>query len=148
MYIALISIIIFVCVLLVLVVLSQNSKGGGLSGQFGGAGASQLMGVKRTGDLLEKLTWGFAIALVVLTLASHMVIDNNEAATTIRSVNQERAAQTQSAPAAVAPATTLPNAEGTQPANAEQPAVATPEAEIATPQNDPLTETPAETPAE
>jgi len=48
MYIALVSIIIFICVLLVLVVLSQNSKGGGLSGQFGGAGASQLMGVNRT----------------------------------------------------------------------------------------------------
>ena len=148
MYIALISIIIFICVLLVLVVLSQNSKGGGLSGQFGGAGASQLMGVKRTGDLLEKLTWGFAIALVVLTLASHMVIDRNNTATSVRSVNQERAAQTQTAPPAIAPATSLPNAEGTQPANAEQPAVATPEAEIATPQNDPLTETPEETPAQ
>src|SRR3954467_14850743 len=74
MYIALISIIIFICVLLVLVVLSQNSKGGGLSGQFGGAGASQLMGVKRTGDLLEKLTWGFAIALVVLTLSVTLVM--------------------------------------------------------------------------
>lgn len=147
MYIALISIIIFICVLLVLVVLSQNSKGGGLSGQFGGAGASQLMGVKRTGDLLEKLTWGFAIALVVLTLASHMIIDKNDnAAGAPRSVNQERAAQ---APAPAAPAATLPQAGGTQPANADQPAVATPEAEIATPQNNaPLTETPEEKPAQ
>ena len=146
MYIALISIIIFICVLLVLVVLSQNSKGGGLSGQFGGAGASQLMGVKRTGDLLEKLTWGFAIALVVLTLASHMVIDKNDNSGAPRSINKERAAQAPAAP--TAPATTLPQAGGTQPANAEQPTVATPEAEIATPQNDPLTETPEEKPAQ
>ncbi|PVY42456.1 preprotein translocase subunit SecG [Pontibacter virosus] len=92
MYIALISIILFICVLLILVVLAQNPKGGGLSSQFGGGGASQLMGVKRTGDLLEKLTWGFAIALVVLTLGTHMMIDTS-ADTTIRSVNEERARQ-------------------------------------------------------
>src|SRR6478609_10913615 len=128
MYIALVSIIIFICVLLVLVVLSQNSKGGGLSGQFGGAGASQLMGVKRTGDLLEKLTWGFAIALVVLTLASHMIIDKNEAASATRSINQERAAQAPGAPAgapapaAVAPATEGENALPAQPQTGEKPA--------------------------
>jgi preprotein translocase subunit SecG len=92
MYIALISIILFICVLLILVVLAQNPKGGGLSSQFGGGGASQLMGVKRTGDLLEKLTWGFAIALVVLTLSTHMMIDTN-GDSSIRSVNEERARQ-------------------------------------------------------
>jgi preprotein translocase subunit SecG len=106
MYITLISIILFICVLLVLVVLAQNPKGGGLSSQFGGGGASQLMGVKRTGDLLEKLTWGFAIALVVLTLSTHMMIDTS-GDTTIRSVNEERARQSgmPAAPAA------LPGAE-------------------------------------
>ncbi|AKQ45406.1 preprotein translocase subunit SecG [Rufibacter radiotolerans] len=100
MYIALISVILFLCVLLILVVLSQNSKGGGLSSQFGGGGTSQLMGVKRTGDLLEKLTWGFAIGIIVLTLASHTldlgVADDN------RSVNEQRAGQ--GAPIAPAPA--------------------------------------------
>lgn len=99
MFIALISVIIFVCVLLVLVVLSQNSKGGGLSNQFG-AGSSNLIGVKRTGDLLEKLTWGLAIALVVLTLSSNMIIDKNTGALQNRSVNQERASQQNAAPAA------------------------------------------------
>lgn len=100
MYIALISIIIFICVLLVLVVLSQNSKGGGLSNQFGG-GSSNLIGVRRTGDLLEKLTWSFAIALVVLTLSSNMILDSGSSARQPRSVNQERAAQSAPAPAAV-----------------------------------------------
>ena len=60
-----ISVILFVAVLLILVILAQNSKGGGLSNQFGGAGASQVMGVKKTGDFLEKLTWGCAIALSI-----------------------------------------------------------------------------------
>lgn len=90
MYIALISLIIFICVLLVLVVLAQNSKGGGLSSQFGGGGTSQLMGVKRTGDLLEKLTWGFAIALMVLSLSSHAMLDT-QPTTEPRSVIEERA---------------------------------------------------------
>ena len=111
MFVALICLIIFICVLLVLVVLSQNSKGGGLSNQFG-AGSSNLIGVKRTGDLLEKLTWGLGIALVVLALGSNMIIDRNTGATQARSVNQERAAQQSAAPAAapVIPPTTNPGA--------------------------------------
>lgn len=58
-------------ILLVLVVLAQNSKGGGLSGQFGGSSASNIIGVKKTGDLLERLTWGFAIAIMVFSLATN-----------------------------------------------------------------------------
>ena len=59
MYTLIIGVIIFLSLLLILVVLAQNPKGGGLSSQFGGAGVSQVMGVKKTGDLLEKLTWWF-----------------------------------------------------------------------------------------
>ena len=115
MYIALISIIIFICVLLVLVVLSQNSKGGGLSNQFGG-GSSNLIGVRRTGDLLEKLTWGFAIALVVLSLSTNLILDAGSSSLQPRSVNQERASQQSTAPAA-APVTpqAIPNAGGSVP---------------------------------
>ena len=61
---------IFCSIMLVLIVLAQNSKGGGLSNQFGGSGASNLIGVKKTGDLLERLTWAFAIAIMVFTLAT------------------------------------------------------------------------------
>ena len=116
MYIALISIIIFVCVLLVLVVLAQNPKGGGLSSQFGGS-TSQLMGVKRTGDLLEKLTWGFAIALVVLTLGTHILGSSGNDTGVIRSVNEERARQSQ-----------LPAAPGTLPGATTDTTAAIPDA--------------------
>lgn len=68
-----ISLACVVSVLLVLVVLAQNAKGGGLSSQFGGSGASNLIGVKKTGDLLERLTWGFAITLIVLSLMTNLV---------------------------------------------------------------------------
>lgn len=62
--------------MLVLVILAQNSKGGGLSSQFGGSGASNIIGVKKTGDLLERLTWGFLIAIMVIALSSNLVSPN------------------------------------------------------------------------
>src|SRR5687768_14071547 len=69
MYTFIIGVIIFFAVLLILVILAQNAKGGGLTSQFGGSSASNIIGVKKTGDLLEKLTWGFMITIMVLSLA-------------------------------------------------------------------------------
>lgn len=85
-----ITLIILVSILLVLVVLAQNSKGGGLSSQFGGSGASQIVGVKRTGDILEKITWGLAISLVVLALASSFVIKSGRSDAGFTSPNLEK----------------------------------------------------------
>lgn len=73
LYTLLISLAIFAAILLVLIVLAQNAKGGGLSSQFGGSGASNLIGVKKTSDLLERLTWGFAIAIMILALTTNLV---------------------------------------------------------------------------
>lgn len=89
MYAVIVSVIILVALLLILVVLAQNPKGGGLSSQFGGAGTQQIMGVKKTGDILEKLTWGFAIALLALTLSTTFVVEENTQ--TITSPNLENA---------------------------------------------------------
>ncbi len=74
----LIVLVIIAAVLLVLVVLAQNPKGGGLSSQFGGSGTSQIMGVQRTGDFLEKLTWGLSIAIVVICMSSFIFIPRGE----------------------------------------------------------------------
>ena len=57
---------IIVCILLVLVILIQNSKGGGIQSQFGAA--TQIMGVKRGTEFIEKATWGLAITLIVLSI--------------------------------------------------------------------------------
>src|SRR6185369_11390604 len=81
MYVLLISLAIVSAVLLVLVVLAQNSKGGGLSSQFGGSGASNLIGVKKTGDVLERLTWGFALAIIAFSLATNFTTPNTAAPT-------------------------------------------------------------------
>lgn len=76
MFTLIVGIIIFIAVLLVLVVLAQNSKGGGLSNLAGGSSASNIIGVKKTGDLLEKLTWVFIVAIMVLSLSTNFVTPN------------------------------------------------------------------------
>ena len=82
--------IIISSILVVLTVLAQNSKGNGLNSGLGGA--SQLMGTKRTTDIVEKLTWGFAIALLAFCLSINLFIDKSEVnAETTGSVNLDRA---------------------------------------------------------
>lgn len=79
MYIILLILAIIVCVLLALIVLVQNPKGGGLSSNF--SASSQLMGVQKTGDFLEKGTWFLAITLMVLSLAINVVTKGGVAKT-------------------------------------------------------------------
>lgn len=63
-----------VCLLLMLVVLVQNPKGGGIDSTFGGSQANQIMGASRSTDFIEKLTWGLAIALFVLCILAALAI--------------------------------------------------------------------------
>ncbi len=65
--------IVVISILLVLVVLVQNPKGGGLSSAFGGDGPQILGGVKKTTDFLDKATWSLVIALFVLVIGMNMV---------------------------------------------------------------------------
>lgn len=99
MYTLVIVLIIIVACLLVLVVLLQNAKGGGFASGFAGTGSNQLLGVKRTSDLLEQLTWGFAIALIILTISTSFLINAAGDGRT-RSVNVERAQEKSTLPAA------------------------------------------------
>ena len=67
------TLILISSIILGLIILIQNPKGGGLSSSFGGVG-NQLMGVKKTTDVLEKGTWLFAGIVAVLCLTSAMFI--------------------------------------------------------------------------
>jgi preprotein translocase subunit SecG len=63
----LISILIIIAsILLIAVVFIQNPKGGGLSSDFGSA--SQIGGVQKTNDFIDKATWGLAIIIVVFSI--------------------------------------------------------------------------------
>ena len=59
--------ILIACAALILFVLVQNPKGGGLSSDFGAA--HQLGGVKKTTDFIEKATWILAAAIMVFSIS-------------------------------------------------------------------------------
>jgi preprotein translocase subunit SecG len=71
-YIFVSVLIIVACFLQILIVLVQNSKGGGLAANFTSAG--QSMGIRKTADFLEKSTWTIAIAIFVLCLVATAAI--------------------------------------------------------------------------
>ncbi|WP_276726061.1 preprotein translocase subunit SecG [Capnocytophaga granulosa] len=70
------GIILLVSFLLVLVIMVQQPKSGGLSSAFGG-NAQVVGGVKKTGDFLNTSTWTLGVALIVLSLISNLILSNN-----------------------------------------------------------------------
>ncbi|KQN34545.1 preprotein translocase subunit SecG [Pedobacter sp. Leaf41] len=84
----LIILLIVVCIALGLFVLIQNPKGGGLAT---GGGTSNMFGVQRTGDVLEKGSWVLLAAIVILTLGITTITKNGGGATAVgNSAIQER----------------------------------------------------------
>lgn len=76
MYTLFVILTIFCAVLLIGIVLIQKSKGGGLSSSF--ASSNQVMGVRRTNDFIEKMTWYLAGAIAVFSiLSSYTMPDSN-----------------------------------------------------------------------
>lgn len=68
MFVLVTVLIVIVAVLLAAVVLVQNSKGGGLAANF--ASQNQIMGVRKTADVLEKATWILSVVMLVLCLTA------------------------------------------------------------------------------
>ena len=114
MYLVLMIIVVIVCLLLGLIVLIQNPKGGGLTSNF--SSQSQLMGVQKTGDFLEKGTWILAITLMVLSLAINVGVKRGVAATDDSNKQLHEAIQKASKPSSTGAApTTLPPVQQQQP---------------------------------
>jgi preprotein translocase subunit SecG len=107
MYLVFIILAIIVCVLLGAIVMIQNPKGGGLTSNF--SSSSQLMGVQKTGDFLEKGTWILAISLMILCMAINVSVKGGAGGGV--NTDQQRTIEKASkpvAPAQSAPAPTLP----------------------------------------
>jgi preprotein translocase subunit SecG len=71
-YIFISVLIIIACVLQVMIVLVQNSKGGGLAANFTSAG--QSMGIRKTADFLEKATWTLAGSILLMCVVATATI--------------------------------------------------------------------------
>ena len=66
LYTLFVILIVIAAVLMIGIVLIQESKGGGLSTSF--AQYNQIGGVRKTTDFIEKATWGLAAAMVVISV--------------------------------------------------------------------------------
>ncbi|CVK15847.1 preprotein translocase subunit SecG [Apibacter mensalis] len=86
--------IIIACILLILVVLSQNPKGGGLSSTFGGSG-TQMFGVQKTNDFMEKATWTLGGVIVLLSIFASVLIAKPTIYTSTPTKNSNQSSTTQ-----------------------------------------------------
>ena len=100
--------ITIVCFLLIVVIMVQNPKGGGLSSSIGGS--QMLGGVQKTTDFLDKSTWTLATILIALILLSSLSFGGSLSDTDSKIIDKtETAAPTASTKAA--PAQNKPAAE-------------------------------------
>ncbi len=120
-YIFITVLIIVACILQIMIVLVQNSKGGGLAANFTSTG--QTMGVRKTADFLEKSTWTLAAAILFLCVVATATIPRGGEAQQSRISTQINNAVDPNAiptlPTAVPPAsaTTPPATQEDQPQN-------------------------------
>ena len=78
MYLLFVILMVIAALLMCFIVLIQNSKGGGLASGFSSSNA--IMGVRKTTDFLEKATWGLAIFMVVMSIATAYVVPRSAVA--------------------------------------------------------------------
>jgi preprotein translocase subunit SecG len=90
----LIGLHVFVCLVLILVVLLQSSKGSGLAGAFGGGGGQTMFGGQETATFLSRMTTYLAILFMVLSLLLAFLSSRRTTQAT-RSIVREAARQTQ-----------------------------------------------------
>ena len=96
MYTTIAIIIVIASVLLTLVVLVQNSKGGGLAANF--AAGNQAFGVRQTADILEKTTWTLAIIIIVLCVLATAFVSTRKATSSTLKDQIENAASVPAQP--------------------------------------------------
>ncbi|OOG70414.1 preprotein translocase subunit SecG [Flavobacterium sp. A45] len=99
--------ITIVCFLLIVVIMVQNPKGGGLSSTI--SGSQMLGGVQKTTDFLDKSTWTLATILIALILLSGLSFTGTLSDADSKIIdNTETAAPKTNAPATDAPAQSTP----------------------------------------
>ncbi len=112
MYILFTILIVIAAILLTLLVLVQNSKGGGLAAGFNSG--NQVMGVRKTTDFLEKATWSLIIFIVLCAI---LAVGASKGTATVDSNHSAISTQVQEAAEQAAPVAgfgeDLPAEEGT-----------------------------------
>jgi preprotein translocase subunit SecG len=100
--------ITIVCFLLIVVIMVQNPKGGGLSSTFGNS--QQIGGVQKTTDFLDKSTWTLGIILIALIMFSSLAFNDGKGTVTIDKSSVPAKTET-AVPATPAPTEAAPVSE-------------------------------------
>ena len=79
--------ILIASVLMIGIVLIQKSKGGGLASNF--ASSNQIMGVRKTTDVVEKTTWTIAVIIMVLCIATVAFMPKTQVQTSVVENNNQ-----------------------------------------------------------
>ena len=108
MFTFLVALILITAGLLILAVLGQNAKKEGIGSPLGDTNATQLIGVKKTSDLLEQLTWGLVITLLVLTLTTSLFLNKTTQLPSSPNIDRAQDHGTLPAPTPQAPTEPLP----------------------------------------
>jgi len=77
--------IALISVLLILAILIQNPKGGGVDSTFGGGAANQMFGAAKSTEFIEKVTWYLAAALFILCILTTLMVGSNVGGTQLLS---------------------------------------------------------------
>ena len=121
MYTLFVILAVITAVLLAIVVLIQESKGGGLASNV--SSANSVLGVRKTTDFVEKATWTLAALLVVFSVATSFFVHQNTDGTF--DVNNIKTAAPAAPTAPAAPANqAAPATQGTAAPAAQTPAPA------------------------
>lgn len=98
--------ITIVCFLLIVVIMVQNPKGGGLSSTI--SGSQMLGGVQKTTDFLDKSTWTLGTILIALILLSGLSFTGTLSEADSKIIDNTEAAPVQNAPVQNTPAPATP----------------------------------------
>ena len=125
MYYLFIALICLASLLMIFIVLIQESKGGGLASNFSSTNA--IMGVRKTTDFIEKATWGLAAAMVIFSIvcaytAPQAVTDESVLEKTATETQTTNPTNTQGFGAAQPAQQAAPAAKGAAPVAPAQPA--------------------------
>ena len=132
---------VFICIMLMLIVLIQPGKSGGLGAALGGAGAQQIFGGRGAGNFLTRTTWiGASVFFLTSVTLAYLSTSTGDSLEDL----QVPSAAAPAAPAPAepaAPANTAPSAPaaGDAPAGSE-PAPAAPESPATAPSESAPTE--------
>ena len=94
LFLILTILIVIASVFLVIVVLLQSGKDGGLASNF--IAGNQTLGVRQTADLLEKVSWVLVAFIIVLSIVTSFTTGTNGAEMDV--TNRIENTATQSAP--------------------------------------------------